>query len=453
MLRPPKAFAPAERRRNADRTWRRPGALARPIILKALRRAWLILFAAACAVGLGLWIAQDEELLTIRSAFSADDPRYASYVAALVGSDLTVGNRYEVLANGDRMFPSMLAAINAARERIKFETYIYKPGRVATEFTAALEAAARRGVRVIVVVDGVGSATMAPDDVKRLRDAGCVVVRFNLAQWYSLEMMNYRTHRKILTVDGEVGFTGGAGLDDQWLGTAQDAEHWRDTMIRMEGPIVRLLEAAFYENYMEAGGVVTPAVERYPTPSADQTGPALLIRSTPTAGTNDLKRLFLLSVAAARRTLDIVSPYFIPDASAMWTLEDAVKRGVKVRILTEGRITDAMPVKYASRASYDRLLALGVEIHEYQPTMMHAKVLVADGIWSVFGSANFDNRSLELNDEVGVGVWDRDLATRFLQDLATDLRASKRLELEGWRTRSRLDKTREWMWSWFAEVF
>jgi len=407
----------------------------------------------ACVIAAGLRVAQDEKILTIRSALGAEHPRYAQYIAALVGSDLTVGNRYEVLANGDQIFPAMLAAINAGRARIKFETYIYKPGRIATQFTAALEAAARRGVRVIVVVDGVGSATMAPDEVRRLRDAGCVVLRFNLARWYSLEKINYRTHRKILTVDGEVGFTGGAGVDDQWLGNAQDAEHWRDAMVRMEGPIVRLLEAAFYENYIEAGGVVTPAVEEYPSPSADQTGPALLIRSTPTAGTNDLKRLYLLSIAGARRTLDIVSPYFIPDASAMWALEDAVKRGVKIRILTEGTVTDAMPVKYASRATYDKLLGLGVQIYEYQPTMMHTKVLVVDDTWSVFGSANFDNRSLELNDEVGVGVWDRDLARRFLRDLANDLRVSTRLDLNGWRSRSRLDKTREWMWSWFPEVF
>jgi cardiolipin synthase A/B len=404
-------------------------------------------------VALGLVVAQDQETLRIRSPIGADDPRFAAYIAALVGTDLTAGNRYEVLANGDRMFPSMLAAINAARERIKLETYIYKPGEVGKRFTEAFEAAARRGVRVIIVVDEVGSNSMAQDDVKRLTDAGCVVAKFNLPHWYSLENINYRTHRKILAIDGEVGFTGGAGIDDQWLGNAQDPRHWRDTMIRMQGPIVRLLEAAFYENYIEAGGVVSPAVERYPAPPADETGPSLLVRSTPTGGSNDLKRLYLLSIAAARRTLDVASPYFITDESSMWSLEDAVNRGVKIRILTEGTITDAMPVKYASRAAYEKLLGLGIEIYEYQPTMMHTKALVVDNVWSLFGSANFDNRSLELNDELNIAVWDRELAARLLQDVTDDLRVSTRLDLDTWRKRSRIEKAREWLWSWFGEVF
>ena len=294
---------------------------------RALRRALLILLLAAGVVVLGLLVAQDQETLRIRSPVAAEDPRFAAYIAVLVGVDLTAGNHFHVFANGDQFFPAMLAAIGAARERIKFEIYIYESDAIGRRFTEALAAAARRGVRVIVVVDAVGAGSMGADDLRLLTDAGCVVVRFNVARWYSLENINYRTHRKILAVDGDLGFTGGAGIDDQWLGNAENPERWRDTMVRMQGPIVRLLEAAFYENYIEAGGVVSPALETYPPPPVDQTGPALLVRSTPTGGSNDLKRLYLLSIAAARRTLDIVSPYFITDESTMWSLEDAVKRG------------------------------------------------------------------------------------------------------------------------------
>jgi cardiolipin synthase len=253
-------------------------------------------------------------------------------------------------------------------------------------------------------------------------------------------------------VDGEIGFTGGAGVADHWLGDAQDPEHWRDTHIRMRGPIVRLLEAAFYEDLIDTGGVTTPVFEDEPE-SLDREGASFLVRSSPTGGSNDLKRLYLLLIASAQRTLDIATPYFVIDESTLWAFEQAAKRGVRIRILVEGDITDAMPVKYASRADYDRLMSLGIEIYEYAPTMMHAKVLVVDGLLSMFGSANFDNRSLELNEELNIAVAARDLASRLTLDFERDLRASARLELETWRARSPLLKAREWFWSAFGEVF
>ena len=183
----------------------------------------------------------------------------------------------------------------------------------------------------------------------------------------------------------------------------------------------------------------------------DESGASMLVRSSPTGGASDLKRLYLLIVAGARKTLDIETPYFVPDESTMWALQDAVSRGVRIRILVEGDITDAMPVKYASRASYDKLLSLGISIYEYAPTMMHAKVLVADGALSMFGSANFDNRSLELNEELNVTVTSRELASRFLTDFEQDLKSSRKLELDAWRRRPLLDKTREKFWSRFAK--
>lgn len=417
-----------------------------------VRRAFLILFFAACAIALGIVLAQDQITLRVRSAVSAEDPRHPSYVAALVGADTRAGNTYDVLTNGDQIFPAMLEAINGARRRISFETYIYDEGTVAHRFTEALAAAARRGVRVQLVVDAVGASSMEAAHVDRLRAAGCLVAQFNSPAWYSLEEINYRTHRKILVVDGEVGFTGGVGVSDHWLGNAQDKEHWRDTQVRIRGPIVRLLEGAFYENFVEADGGHAPELED-PVTDLGEEGASLLVRSSPTGGSNDLKRLYLLALASARRTIDIASPYFVTDESTRWSLADAVSRGVKIRLLVEGDITDAMPVKYASRDKYDLLLRQGIEIYEYQPTMMHTKVMVVDGVWSMFGSANFDNRSLELNDELNVAVTSRDLAARFLSDMEADIRASRRITLDTWRQRSLLNKARERFWSVFGEVF
>jgi cardiolipin synthase len=416
------------------------------------RRAFFALFVAAAVIAIFLMLAQDQVTLKVRSAVGAEEPRHPAYVAALVGADLTQGNEFDVLTNGAEIFPAMLQALHNAKRRISFETYIYESGQVASQFTSALEDAARRGVRVNMVVDSVGGSGMKEEDIKRLEAAGCRLAQFNSPTWYSLEELNYRTHRKILVVDGEVGFTGGVGVADHWLGHAQDKEHWRDTQVRMRGPIVRLLEAGFYENFIETAGEVTPELDDGPA-ELHAGGASFVIRSSPTGGSNDLKRLYLLAIASARRSIDITSPYFVTDESSEWVLRDAIARGVKIRILVEGNITDAMPVKYASREAYERLLALGIEIYEYQPTMMHTKTLVVDRTWSMFGSANFDNRSLELNDELNVAVTSPALAERFLADFDRDLRSSSRLDLEQWRRRSRLEKTRERFWSYFGEIF
>ncbi len=404
-------------------------------------------------VALLLAIAQDQETLKIESAHSADDPLFPAYVAALLNAQATGGNRYEVLTNGDQIFPPILAAINGARRRISFETYIYEKGVIGEQFTAALEAAGKRGVQVNLVVDALGSKAIPKEWRERLRAVGAQIGEFGQPNWYSLEELNYRTHRKILVVDGRIGFSGGVGVADHWLGHAQDKEHWRDTMVRIEGPEARLMEGAFTENLIETLGPVTPVVDPPPLIPPEPKDSAMVLRSSPSGGANDLKRLYMLSIAAARRTLDICSPYFITDESSDWALTQAVKRGVRIRILVEGDITDAKPVKYASREAYERLMDQGIAIYEYQPTMMHTKTLIVDGVWSMFGSANFDNRSLELNDEMNVAVSDPGLAGRLLQDFEQDLGRAKKLELSEWRRRSPLEKTREWFWSYFGEIF
>jgi cardiolipin synthase len=411
--------------------------------------ALLILLGSVAAL---LAIAQDQETLKVRSTVAAEDPQAPAYLAALVGSAVSAGNKYDVLRNGDEIFPAMLDAINGARTRISFETYIYEAGTVAERFTSAFEAAARRGVQVNLVIDSFGASSMPEEHLERLIRAGCHIAQFNGSKWYELEEINYRTHRKILVVDGEVGFAGGVGIADHWLGNAEDKDHWRDTQIRMRGPVALLLEAAFYENFIEGGGVVTPHLDRHlPEHSVD--GQSLIVKSSPTGGSNDLKRLYLLTIAMARRSLDIATPYFVTDESTMWALQDAVSRGVKIRILMEGDVTDARSVKYASRRAYEQLLTSGIALYEYQPTMNHTKVLVVDGTWSMFGSANFDNRSLEINDELNVAVMSTDLAARLLADFEADLQVSKRIELEEWKRRSLLERSREHFWGYFGEVF
>ena len=399
-------------------------------------------------------VARDRETLQIVSEYGAQDPRFPDYVAALAGAQTTSGNTFDILENGDRFFPPMLADIDGARTLVDLETYIYEKGAVADQFTAALVAAARRGVTVNLVIDALGSKKMPREAWDRLRDAGVHLGDYGTPTWYKLQQINYRTHRKVLVVDGRVAFVGGAGVADHWLGDAQDPAHWRDMMVRIEGPIVRLLEGAFNANFVSTVRPVTPIVA--PVRAAGAPAPqksAFLVQSSANSGSNDLKRVYMIAIAGARQTLDICSPYFLIDQSSRWAFAQAAARGVRIRILVEGDQTDARIVKFASRAAYDNLMAEGIQIYEYQPTMMHAKAMIVDGAWSMFGSANFDNRSLELNDELNVVAVDRPLAERLTREFEHDLRSAKRLDRDEWRHRSPLEKAREHFWSYFGEVF
>jgi cardiolipin synthase A/B len=416
-----------------------------PLLLK-------ILLVVVIVVGLALLFAQDQETLHIKSGVAADDPVFPDYVAALTGSGITRGDEYQILVNGVEIFPALLDAIRQARRRINFETYIYDTGTVADEFTTALAAAAARGVEVRLIVDAVGGSAMERGHVERLQRAGVQIGTYNPVKWYSIEEINYRTHRKILVVDGDVAFTGGAGVADHWLGDADTPEHWRDTHLRVTGPAVTMLEAGFYENWAETGHTSDARLDLRPAPPETRAR-SIVAWSSPSGGSNRVKLLYLLSLAGARRTLDLQSPYVVLDESTRWSLTEARRRGVRVRLLVEGDLTDAKPVKYASRADYDALLAAGIEIYEFEPTMMHVKALVVDGAWSIVGSTNFDNRSLELNDEINVAIADADLALRLTEDFEADLRRSRRLTLEGWRDRAVTHKAREKFWALFGELF
>lgn len=424
--------------------------------LRSLRYHHKLLLSVLIVIGvLGVLLALGKDSVTLRvnSEYSATDSRFFPYVAALIGSQPTSGNAYTVLTNGDQFLPAMLGAIDGAERRVLFETYNYEKGVLGKRFTDALLAAAGRRVRVTLIVDAVGSKKMPRDQWQALRSAGVRLADYGTLRWYKPQAMNYRSHRKLLVVDGVVAFTGGEGVADKWMGHAQDPDHWRDTMVKIEGPLVRLLEGAFDETLVQAQAPVTPIVD--PPQSAPQVPArdrALIVRSSAGSG-NDLKRLYMMSIGAATRTLDICSPYFVTDPSTDWALAQARARGVRIRVLTDGDHTDALPVKFAGRSHYARLLGEGIDLYEYAPTMMHTKVMIVDGVWSMFGSANFDNRSLEMNDELNVAVYDPALADRFRQDFERDLQVSRRIDGASWGRRSIIERIREQFWRWFGEAF
>lgn len=412
----------------------------------------LTLLVAALIIAGALVIAQDQETLRVRTSLAATDPRFPEYLARLLGAPLTSGDSYIVRTDGDQAFPAMLAAIDRAKHRVSFETYVYNKGDTADRFTAAFEAAARRGVEVRMVLDAIGAQDIDSDHLERLERAGCKVGWFNKVASYSLEELNYRTHRKSLIVDGDVAFVGGIGIADYWARGTERGPMWRDTQIEVRGPAAVNVEASFNENWIETGGIVEPDLLPHDDAPAG-TAQSIVVWASPEGGANAMKLLYLLAIASARTSLDIESSYLILDESTHWSLADARRRGVRIRLVMESEITDAKPVKFASRAAYERLLEQGIEVYEYQPAMMHAKAIVIDGMLSVVGSANFDNRSLELNDELNIAVFDRGFARRLMTDFERDVARSKKIDLEEWRSRPLHIRGREKLWSVFGEVF
>jgi cardiolipin synthase A/B len=416
------------------------------------RNVLLVTLIVALVIATGLVIAQDQETLRVKSPLAATDPRFPEYLGHLLGTPVTMGDAYVVHTNGDQAFPAMLAAIDNAKHRVSFETYVYNQGEVADRFSSAFERACRRGVEVKLVLDSIGAQDIDPAHVERLERAGCKFGWFNKVASYSLEELNYRTHRKSLIIDGEVAFVGGIGVSDYWARDTERGPRWRDTQVELRGPAAVYVEGSFNENWIETGGVVEPDVLPH-DPAPAGSGQSIAVWAGPEGGANRMKLLYLMAIASARTTLDIESPYVTLDESTRWSLAEARRRGVKIRLLMEGEITDSKPVKFASRDAYVDLLQQGIEVYEYEPAMMHAKVMVVDGVLSMFGSANFDNRSLELNDELNIAAFDPSLAARLMVDFEKDITRSTKIDLDTWRSRPLHIRGREKLWSFFDEVF
>jgi len=379
----------------------------------------------------------------VKSAYAVADPQFVRAMGALLGPPLTGGNRAQTLLNGEQIFPAMLEAIEGAKKSITFETYIYWSGKTGKRFADALSARAKAGVRVHILVDWVGSQKMDEVLLDEMRAAGVEIYKYHPLHWYTLDRLNNRTHRKLLVADGRIGFTGGVGIADEWEGHAQDVNHWRDTHYRIEGPAVAQMQAAFADNWMKVSGAVLHGGDYFP--AIDSVGElhAQVFKSSADGGAESMHLMYLLSVASARESIDLSMAYFVPDDLALGALVEALKRGVKIRIIMPGPVTDAALVRRASRAKWGTILAAGAELYEFQPTMFHCKVLVVDGLWTSVGSTNFDERSFRLNDEANLNVYDRDFARRQRADFEADLTRSRRITFEAWRDRPLLEKAWE----------
>jgi cardiolipin synthase len=377
------------------------------------------------------------------SEFSLADPTFERCMAHLLGPPLVSGNRVRTLLNGDEIFPAMLDAVRAAEHSITFETYIYWSGKIGREFSEALAERARAGVRVHVLLDWVGSKQLDQSAIERMIEAGVDVEKYRPLRWYNLSRVNSRTHRKILVVDGKLGFIGGVGVADLWLGHAQDPEHWRDTHFQVEGPVVAHLQAAFADNWTKTHADVLNEADYFPELSKAGELCAQVFMSSPREGGDSARLMYLLSIAAARQRILIANSYFVPDDLCVQRLVDAKRNGVSVEIIVPGKYIDTKITRRASRSRWQPLLEAGIAIFEYQPTMFHCKVMVIDDCWTSVGSTNFDNRSFRLNDEANLNVLDKDFASEQAAIFERDKQRSRQITLEQWRRRPWREKAVE----------
>jgi cardiolipin synthase A/B len=415
------------------------------------KRMWTVIVITAVVTGLlvilGLNFATPEKQLErkIEHHFAIDDPQFRREMGVLLGPPIIPGNTIRDLQNGDEIFPAMLEAIRGAKKTISFETYIYWEGQVGQQFADALSERAKAGVRVHVTIDWAGSYSMDESQLKEMEDAGVEVQRYRPLHWYNLARMNNRTHRKLLIVDGRVGFTGGVGIGDPWQGTAQDPDHWRDMHFRVEGPVVAQFQAAFNDNWIKTTGKVLNGPDNFPPLEQANGMDAHMFISSPAGGSESMHLMYLMSIAAAEHSIDLAAAYFIPDRLITQALLDARKRNVRVRVLVPGKNTDSDAARHASKRDWGPMLKAGIEIHEYEPTMFHNKMLIVDKLLVSVGSTNFDLRSFRLNDEASLNVYDRGFAERMTQVFEEDLEVGKRYTYETWEKRPMKEK--------FMEVF
>jgi cardiolipin synthase len=379
----------------------------------------------------------------MKHQFGVRDLAFLQTMHALTGAPMSSGNRVEILKNGVQIFPSMLAAIRAAKRTINLEFYIYWDGEIGRAFAEALAERARGGVEVKVILDAVGSATMSRQLIDFLGRNGVDLEWYHPLRWYTISRVNHRTHRKLLIVDGSVGFSGGVGIADNWLGDADSRDHWRETVVRVEGPVVTQMQFAFMDNWVKSRGELLTGLDYFPEvePAGDHV--TQVIKSSPSEGSSSIKLLYIISIVAATQSIYIANAYFVPDHDTTRALESAVRRGVDVRVIVPGEHADVPIVRQASRFYYERLLARGIRIFEYEPTMMHAKTMVVDGIWATVGSSNFDDRSFRLNDEVNVNIYDEGIAKQMEAMFFADLARCREITERKWIKRGRLARWKE----------
>jgi cardiolipin synthase A/B len=379
----------------------------------------------------------------VRHLYGVVDPQFEREMSTLLGPTILADNKITALQNGDEIFPAMLKAIRAAQFTINFETYIYWSGRTGEEFAQALIERARAGVKVHLMLDWLGSEKMDSQLLTQMKDASVEVERYHALHWYSLGKLNNRTHRKVLIVDGKIGFTGGVGIADEWTGHAQDPEHWRDMHFLIEGPVVAQFQAAFLDNWIKTTRRVLSGETYFPALASAGALKMHMFMSSSAGGSESMRLMYLMAITAAEKAIDIEAAYFIPDTLMSRELIKARARGVRIRILLPDKHIDSETVRIASKRAWGPLLQCGVEIHEYEPTMLHCKMLIFDHYMVSVGSTNFDMRSFELNDEASLNVYDAKFAQRMTEVFEEDLKSSNPYDFQRWQQRPRLEKIAE----------
>jgi len=394
-------------------------------------------------VVLNLRRPEKEERHRVERLYQTRSPQFKREMGVLLGPAIVPGNRIRALQNGDEIFPAMLEAIGAAQRTITFETYIYWSGQIAERIGEALIERSCAGVHVYVMLDFVGCDRISHRLVERMQAAGIEVERYHSVRWYTLGRLNNRTHRKVLIVDGRIGFTGGVGIADQWLGHAQDSAHWRDMHFRLTGQVVAQMQAAFLDNWIKTTGHVLHGDAYFPHIEPSGTQEMQMFISSPEGGSDSMRLMYLTAITAAERSIDIEAAYFVPDRLMIRELVAARRRNVRVRLIVPGGHIDSKVVGIASKQGWGPLLESGVEVYVYRPTMLHCKILIFDEYMVSVGSTNFDMRSFELNDEASLNVYDEEFAREMTAVFESDLEASSRYTLEHWQNRSwreRLDE-------------
>lgn len=374
----------------------------------------------------------------VNSDYHVSDPQFSRLMGNLLGPPLVGGNTVQTLQNGDEIFSAMLADIRGAQRTITFETYVYWSGEVGKSFADAFAERARAGVKVHVMIDWFGSKEIDHGFVRRMKDAGVELYQYHPVYFYDLTtfaQLDHRTHRKLLVVDGKVAFTGGVGIADEWSGHGSDPKHWRDNHYRIQGPVVAQLQAAFMENWLQTTGNVLEGDDYFPPLEPAGTITAQVFKSNYHGGSESMQLLYLLSVASAAHTIQMESAYFVPDDQTIEFLLAARKRGVNVEIIVPGPHIDEKVVRATSRSRWGKLLAAGVKIYEFRPTMFHCKLLVVDNLWVSIGSSNLDNRSFRLNDEANLNVLDGGFAQSQAAMFEADKKRSREITYDRWKDR------------------
>jgi cardiolipin synthase len=376
-----------------------------------------------CALKMGKQPRQE-----IAPLYSTRSPEFRQAAGSLLGPNFVPGNNISTLVNGNQIFPAMLGAIRSAKRSISLETYVFQDGEIARQFTDALAERAQAGVKVNVILDAQGTQKMGQQNLERLRNAGAEVAKYHSVFWPDPRRYNNRTHRKLLIVDGKIGFVGGVGIADLWTGNADSPQHWRDNHYKVIGPVVAQLQATFATSWLKTRGQVLHGADYFPALAS--TGPYLAQAIRSGAHNENLDLMYLLAIASAQKTLRIENPYFLPDDLMRKELTEAAKRGVKVEVVVPGKKIDQKLVRLASRRHWPELIRAGVRIFEYEPTMVHVKLMIVDDVFVSVGSGNFDNRSIRLNDEANLDVLDRSFAAQQTRLFGSDKKQCREAALD-----------------------